>query len=157
MTNPVGLGELISRVRSTVLATGAIDQSTGHEPKAAPGSGIRLAVFAGSIAPAPGLNSGLSTTSVVATILARLTLNMIYEPQDDIDSLIGNAADKMVAALAADFTLGGDVGVRAIDLRGMSGASLRCDFGYLPVDGKMFRAATITIPILINDVWSEAP
>lgn len=157
MSNPVGIGELITRVRNAALGTGVLEQSTGHEPKAAPGSGIRLAVFAHSIAPAPGLNSGLDITSAVVIVMARLTMNMLYEPQDDIETLLGDAADKVVASLAGDLTLGGGISVRSIDLRGMSGNSLRCDFGYLPVDGKMFRAATITVPIIINDAWSEAP
>ena len=37
------------------------------------------------------------------------------------------------------------------------GVALRARAGYLPLDGNTYRVLTITLPLIVDDVWDEAP
>jgi hypothetical protein len=39
----------------------------------------------------------------------------------------------------------------------MHGAALAADFGYARFDSTTYRVATLVIPLILNDVWTEAP
>jgi hypothetical protein len=61
----------------------------------------------------------------------------------------------MMVAFSGDFALGFADGIRQIDLLGASGQSLSSQSGYVEIDKKMYRVVDITIPVIINDMFSQ--
>lgn len=124
-----------------------------HEPKNAPGNGLHCAVWVQSIAPVR--SSGLAAVSGRVSLRARIYSNMLQEPQDGIDPGLLSATCQVLAAFSEGFTLGGTV--REVDLLGAEGETLAAEAGYITIGQAMFRAMEITIPVVINDLWSEEP
>lgn len=149
MTDIAGL---VDRIVSHAMESGLFETVNGHEPKSAPGKGLICAVWAQSIGPARG-GSGLSATSGRVEFNVRLYTNMLSEPQDAIDPTLLGATDTLLGLYSGDFDLGGTV--REIDLLGSFGNPLGAQAGYLTQDGKLYRVITITLPAIINDIWSQ--
>jgi len=150
----VNITGLLDALASHAQATGLIEVTTTHEPKNAPGQGITAALWVQRIAPVPA-GSGLAETTGVVTFTLRFYSNMLQEPLDAIDPAIVQAVDAMMTAYTGDFTLGGSI--RNIDLLGATGEALSARAGYLNVGGKYFRIMDVTIPCIVNDLWSQAP
>lgn len=143
---------ILDQVISHAAASGYFERVNGHEPKSAPGNGLTAAVWVDRIEP---INvSGLANTSGRVTVNVRLYTSFIGEPQDAIDPNLVKAMDALLTAYAGHFTLGANV--RCVDIRGMAGVKLTAQAGYLTVDRTVYRVITITIPILVNDLWPEA-
>lgn len=143
-------GQILDIVVSHALTLGVFNQVNTHEYKAAPGKGLYCEIWAETIVPA---RSGLDVTSATLTLNVRIRSDMVSEPQDAIDPDILNAVDQLMNAYTGDFDLGAKA--RNIDLLAGSTAGLRADAGYLDHGGKLFRIMTITLPIIINDVWNQ--
>lgn len=146
--------EIIEAVESHAAASGWFERVNGHEPKNAPGSGVTAAVWMQRLAPA-ALASGLAATSALLTVSVRLYTPLMQEPQDAIDPNMTAAAAALMGAYTGDFTLGGLI--RNVDLLGQFGEGLSAQAGYLEQDKRMFRVMTITVPLVLNDVWEQAP
>lgn len=154
---PLDAAGIIDAVVSHALASGRFGAVNGHEPKSAPDTGIgrpAAAVWAQSIEPARG-QSGLHLTSIRLVLNVRIYESMLAEPQDAIDPAIIDAADALMAAYSGDLTLGGIV--REVDLLGQVGIPLSAQAGYMHQDNKMFRVFTITLPLICDNVWEQAP
>lgn len=138
---------------SHAMTTGLFDSVNTHEPKAPPGNGLNVAIWFQTLKP-DQQRSGLSSTSVWLTMMLRIYLPMLSEPQDYIDPRILDAVDLLLAAYSADFTLDGMI--REVDLLGESGAGLSAQAGYLDIGQTKMRVVDITIPLGINDAYSQA-
>lgn len=142
------------------LASGMFDRVGGHEPKSAPGTGVTAAVWVQSFDPVNV--SGLDITTARLIFQARVYTSMTAEPQDEIDPDLVTAAGVWLGRLIGDLHLKGPSGegtgaaVPGIDVRGRQGVKLAGVAGYVEQDGKLMRVYTITIPVLVNDVWQEA-
>lgn len=132
--------------------TGLFDSVNGHEPKSSPQNGLTAAVWMDSIQPL-GAVSGLAQASGLLVIHHRMYVNMLKEPQDAIDPQLMDATDLLLTAYCGDFDVSSQV--RNIDIFGAHSAGLNARAGYVTIDNKMFRAMTITIPMIINDLWVE--
>lgn len=141
---------ILNALQSHAQATGLFDRVNTHEPKNAPGNGLTVAIWVDTIVP---YDSSLVATTVVTTYMARIFTNMLMEPQDSIDPYILDAADVLMTAYSGDFELGSQA--RCIDLLGQSGTSLFAKAGYVTIDNKMYRVMDITVPVIINDVWTQ--
>lgn len=139
-------------VESHAAASGHFERVNRHEPKNAPGNGLTAAVWVQSIAPL-ALASGLATTAALLVVNVRVYSNMLSEPQDAIDPNVADAVDALMRAYSGDFQLDGLI--RNVDLLGQYGPGLSAEAGYLEQDKKMFRVMTITVPLVINDVWEQ--
>ena len=53
----------------------------------------------------------------------------------------------------SDFDLNGTVA--NVDLLGAHGTPLQALFGYARFDNTTYRVATLTVPLIINDAWTE--
>lgn len=144
---------LTDRIVSHAAATGRFESVNRHEPKSSPGSGITASVWFSDLMGVS--SSGLASTSALVVFNVRIQQNMLTEPQDDIDPDMLDALDTLIDAYSGDFELGGNV--RCVDLLGMTGTRLRAQGGYFEHDRKMFRAILITLPLVVNDVWVQAP
>lgn len=143
-----------SAALSHAQALGLFEQVLGHEPVSAPGSGLIYALWVKRLAPVPA-RSGLATVSARLELLGRVFLPADTEPQDDVDVTVTGAVDSLMGAYAGDFELGG--AVAEVDLLGEHGTPLGADFGYARFDSTTYRVATLTVPLIINDAWTEAP
>lgn len=144
---------ILDTVQDHALASGYFDAVNGHEPKSAPGNGLSAAVWVEQIGPARG-GSGLGETSVRLALNVRLYTPMVHEPEDAIDPNLMTALDALMAAYSGDFTLGGVV--REVDLLGIYGDPLSARAGYLTTAGAEYRVMTITLPLIVNDLWEQA-
>lgn len=144
---------ILDKVQSHAMALGLFERVNTHEPKNAPGNGLTVAIWVQSIAPARG--SGLASTSAHVVYSVRIFSNMLQEPQDAIDPNIIEAVDKLMDAYSGDFELGGNV--RQVDLLGASGAPMSAQAGYVNQDNKLFRTMTVSLPLIVNDVWEQVP
>lgn len=147
------IAAILDAVTSHAAATGYFDRVTGHEPKAAPGTGITLAAWVQQIGPVPK-ESGLRITSGRIELMERIYSNMLSEPQDEIDPNIVEACDGLLTVYSGDFTLGGLV--NSIDLLGRAGTPLSARAGYLDQDGYKLRVMDITLPCIVHDLWEQA-
>lgn len=143
---------LIDNITSHAAKLGIFRAVNFHEPKAPPGSGLRYGVWADRIEPVVG--SGLAATSGYVVATGRIYGNMLSKPEDDIDPRILTATSTLLDAYSGDFDFGATV--RSVDLLGMYGTKLMAQAGYVTVSGSMYRVMSITIPVIINDMFSQA-
>jgi hypothetical protein len=150
--NQAAVDALMSSVISIAMQTGVCRSVNGHEPKSAPGSGLRGAIWVQEIEPIAEA-SGLASTSGYVVLNARIYGNMLQKPEDDIDPRLTAAASVLIGAYSADFTLGGLV--RNIDLLGEYGQKLGGRAGYLDIASTVYRIMTVTVPCVVNDLWTQ--
>lgn len=144
--------EIRSRVTSHAQESGRFGQVLKHEPVSGPGSGLTYAVWVTDLAPVPS-SSGLASTTARLELAGRIYIPADTQPEDDVDDQLTGATDALMTAYSGGFTLGGNV--RCIDLLGAYGAALRARYGYLPIDSTTYRIATMTIPIIVNNAWTQ--
>lgn len=150
--NQAAVTSLVSALESIAMTLGVFRTVNFHEPKSAPGSGLRVALWTQSIEPIP-MASGLASTSGYVVANARVYGNMLAKPEDDVDPRLMTAMTTLMGAYSADFTLGGTV--RNIDLLGQYGQKLSAQAGYITIDSAMYRIMTLAIPCIVNDMWEQ--
>lgn len=143
---------ILAAVEAHAMASGYFAAVNGHEPKSPPGSGITCAVWVEQIGPARG-GSGLNSTSSRLALYVRLYSSLVQQEPDVIDPDLMTALDALMAAYSGDFELGGLV--REVDLLGAYGEPLSARAGYLMESGSEFRVFTITLPLVVNDLWNQ--
>lgn len=144
---------ILDAIVSHAAASGHFEQVNGHEPQNAPGHGLAAAVWVDRVDPVR--TSGLDSTSARLIFNVRLFTPMAQEPADAIDPHLMAALDALLRAYVGDFTLGGLV--RQIDVRGQHGQQLEARAGYISQAGAHLRVYTIALPVIVNDLWDEAP
>lgn len=153
---PAGLNftGVLNAIANKSARLGLFAKINKHEPKNAPGSKLTAAIWVQSVGPA---DAGLAVTNVRLTVTQRIYTSMISEPQDAIDPAIVHAVDRVMSAMTADLTLGGLV--RCIDLLGLEGirgsAPMSAEAGYVQLDNTIYRVMDITIPVILNDIWTQ--
>lgn len=149
----INSADVVNRLASHAKSLGVFDRTLKHEPKNKPGRGLTCAFWLNRIEPARG-RSGLRSTSVRVEMIGRIYLNMLQEPQDQLDTDMMNAADKLFLAYSGDFDLGSDE--RFIDLLGITQRDpLKCESGYINIDNMVYRVFTFVIPVVVNDAWEQ--
>jgi hypothetical protein len=146
--------EIFDALVSHAATIGHLEQVNQHEPKSAPQGLLTGAIWDQETKPL-GSESGLDAATVLETFTVRIFKNMLSEPQDAIDPEVMRAKWALMGAYAGDFTLGGLL--RNVDIFGEHGPSLMARAGYVPQDGRLYRVMDITVPCVINDMWSLTP
>lgn len=149
---------LIDAVASHAKTLGFFESVNGHEPANPPSNGLSVAIWAQSISGVT--SSGLNTTSGAITLNVRIYSPILQEPADMIDPTMMAATDALINAYSGDFTLGGLV--RNVDLLGSrhvtgQGRGLFAEAGYMEQNNRIYRIITIALPLIINDLWTQAP
>lgn len=142
---------IIAALTSHAQSLGVFDAVNGAEPKAAPGYGLTAAVWVETIRPTRA-RSGLDATTVILSLFVRLYSNLIQTPEDAVDPNMVAALDLLMGAYTGNFTLGID---GDIDLLGAYGSQLEARAGYIKQADRTYRVYTITVPIVLNDVWDQ--
>lgn len=145
---------ILDAVVSHAAASGHFERVNSHEPKNAPGNGLTCAVWVQSVVPIPQA-SGLNSVTGRVLFNIRIYSNMLQEPEDGIDPEVIKALDTLFAAYCNDFALDGLV--RNIDIMGAHGIQLTAQAGYETIGQTTYRIMTIQLPLVVNDLWSEAP
>lgn len=151
------------KIVSHASATGYFADVAGHEIKSSGPLGLVCMMWMDYLGPAlGGAGSGLAETSTLLVLNARIEAGAFAPDRltaDAIDPKLLAAASALMGRLIGDLTLDGTAAglVRTIDVRGMSGRRLEGRGGYLDRDGKLKRLINITVPIILNDAWTEAP
>lgn len=147
------LKPILDAAMSHAMASGYFERVNFHEPKNKPGNGITCALWVQEIGPAQG-GSGLNSTTARLALSVRVYQNFVMQPEDAIDPMVLDAVDGLMAAYSADFELGGLI--REVDLLGEFGVPLSAQAGYIDVANEMHRVMTITLPLIVNDLWSQS-
>ncbi|MFJ3923013.1 hypothetical protein [Streptomyces sp. NPDC090022] len=142
---------ILDAVVSHALASGRFEAVNGHEPENPPSLGVSAAVWADQVLPVRA--SGLGSTTVDVVLNVRLYASTQSEPADAIDPALIEAVDVLCAAYVSDFTLDGLV--RQVDVLGAHGPALQVRAGYIQQSGAVFRVMTITLPVIVNDLWEQ--
>jgi hypothetical protein len=140
--------DLISAVVSHAQALGVFDSVNGAQPTTVPNDGVTCAVWAQEIDP-DSQASGLAATAVDVELNVRLYMALNSENPDVIDPAMMNACSQLLGAYNGDFTLDGLV--RNIDVMRAKAAA-----GYIEQAGQILRIMTITLPMVINDLWEQS-
>jgi hypothetical protein len=151
---PIGIDSILNTVISHAAASGWFEQVNGGEPLSPAVPGLTAAVWVDTLAPIRA--SGLVSASARLGLTVRLYTSADQTPTDAIDPNLTLATDALTRAYVGDFQLGGGDDVRYIDIFGAHGAGLDARAGYLPLSGVQLRVMTISVPVIINDLWDEA-
>jgi hypothetical protein len=148
---------LLLAIRSDVSKLGIVDQIMGHEPKSAPGATKTFALWMGAISPVPAL-SGLAATAGRVVLNGRLYFPFLGQAgvsQGDLgETTLMHAVLELIASFSGGITVGGTV--LEIDLLGAHGVPLEASpVGYLEQDGTHYRVAELTVPVIIDALWTQ--
>jgi hypothetical protein len=148
------LPDLVDAVLSHALATGAVERHARHEPTGAPGQGVTVAVVLRRFGPPQG-RSTLASSACRVELAVQLYAPTSGQPAqaDRVDPALWLAADALMRAYSGDFTLAGDAAY--IDLLGAHGTALSGELGYARMGDGFYRVLTITLPIIIDDLWTQ--
>lgn len=142
----------VAAFASKLQSTGIFDAVATHEPKAAPPGNMTAAVWIQRLFPTSNYTS-LNSTSIVVVFNVRVYLNMLMEPQDEIDTALMEAIDTLLDLISGDFSL--TDAVDHVDLLGETGQGMEVDFGYVELAGAMYRVADVTVPVVAIDVYDQ--
>lgn len=144
---------LLDAAISHAQTLGRFERVNGYEPKGAPTTaGLTAAVWAQDVSPVRGA-SGLASTTVRLELAVRLYASLQQDAADAIDPDLIAALDDLMRAYSADFTFDGQV--RNVDLLGAHGTPLRAQAGYLRHGDSEYRVMTITLPLIVSDLWDQ--
>lgn len=142
---------LISHALTTGYFASVNEVDFGSTP---PNAELNAVIYSRRTRAVPG-GSGLSATSVSIDFTVRLAQSLEVDPLGSIDPGMIAAADALMNAYSGDFTLGGLIAY--VDLLGQHGESLGSDSGFIKLgEEQTFRIIDITIPCIINDVWTQS-
>lgn len=143
---------IFSNVVSHAAKLGVFRRVNTHEVKSAPGSGLTYVVWVDRIEPV-GAASGQAATSGYVVLNGRIYGNAFLKPEDDLDPRILTAATTLINEYTGAFTFGETV--RNLDLLGMYGEKLGAQAGYVTIGSTVYRVMTVTIPLIVNDMWEQ--
>lgn len=153
MTDNLPVQALFDATVSFVSKLGFCDSVNTSEPLNPPGTGIICGIWVDSIRPCE--SSGLDSVSVRLVLNVRLYTSLITIPSDVIDPNLLTATSGVMNELANNFDV--SALARQIDIFGSYGQPMEAQAGYLAQQGGVVnRVMTITLPIIINDVWAES-
>jgi len=140
-------------IQSDALKLGLFESVRSHEAINPPGNGLTVDIWTVSLG--PSRSSGLAQASVILTLMVRVRCPLDQEPRDAIDPNLTDAVNTLIGQWSGDFSLGSNA--RAIDILGQESRGVAAAWGHVNAGGKLFRVADITVPIIVNDAWTESP
>ena len=145
--SPAQAQALFDALKSACEGTALFQAVDTHEPISPPGVRLYCSIVLDGLKPVS--TSGMAQTSGQVTFLMTIWSKAQQRPLDKIDPELLAATATVMGVLSGEFTLGGTV--RNIDLFSMSAEPLWADF-----DGEQFRIMRTTIPVVINDMFSQS-
>lgn len=152
MANSTFPKDVLAELETHCRSRGTFNWVQVMEPDQQPGEGIGCAIWLNRLQPARNA-SGLDTTTVRLEYSIRLYKSLTTFPQETIDTDMLTACADLMMSFSAGFSLQGMA--RAVDLLGAHGPGLEMAAGYIEQDGNQYRIMTITVPVVVNDVWDQ--
>lgn len=149
----VKVDSILDQLVSHALTLGLFEVVNTSEPKSAPGWGLSYFLWLDTLDPVPE-RSGLASTSVAMVWMGRIMGSAFAEPIDQVDPNMARAGATLIGEYHGNYSLGGKVA--AVDLLGMSTHRLNGQAGFININNRFFRVMTITIPMLVDDVWPQS-
>jgi len=151
--------DLSDAVVSVLQEIGYFDRILNKEPKHAPGHGITAATWVQDLRALPKA-SGLAMTSSLMTYQVRMYKAVDkqgdYLREDLIDINMTKAGAAIIRTVHDPFDFDMDPLVSHVDIMGEhSGAPMAMTMGHIEIDGTVFRAGDIFVPIVIRDMWLQ--
>lgn len=146
---------LFDAIVSVFQRTGYFDRVNTHETKRKPGHGITAAVWFDRLY-GVGDISGLGATTGLAIFMGRIYKNILSEPQDMTDPTMMQAGASVMREFHGNYDFGLHPRVRNVDLLGETGVQLLMVGAYLEQAKTMYRVYDITIPVIVNDVFTQS-
>lgn len=154
VVNGLAFNALIGALADHASTLGVVDVVQEHQVVTPPGPGITCAIWLQAVKPARGA-SGLDTTSMLLTFNVRLYKPITALPPDQIDPALVDAQYQIMNAYSTAFTLGGLV--REVDLLGRFGDGMASIAAYMSIADAQYRIITISVPLLVDNVFGQAP
>lgn len=142
---------ILDALYSHAARSGLFKQVLKHEPKSAPRS-TTYSVFLDQIVPFRE-RSGLDSVSALELFIGRIYLDFLQQPEDNIDRDMLMAVDALMTNYIGDLDFG-DADVE-LDVLGQYTNGVLSKAGYIKHDNTMFRVIDISLPVIVNDVWTE--
>jgi hypothetical protein len=136
----VSLRTTLRTMQSALMATGRFNAVSIGEPLGPPQS-IHASLFLGEYSHPL---TTLTTTIERRTVVIRLYVNALAEPQEEIEFRLDEAIAQLQSDLLGDFDLGATV--RTIDVTGMVARP-----GYQTVGNTLYRICDVLVPLLVDD------
>lgn len=133
---------------------GVFQDSQAHAPMSPPTASVTCYWWLLELRTIPG-RSGLNTVSALVVFNAQLLTNMKQQPYDGIDEKLMHAGDKLINSLAGGFQLGGQV--EQVDLLGAYSTGVTGAFAWTQIGDAYYRAMNVTVPLVLDDLWTEVP
>lgn len=146
------IGNILAAVADPIGQLGIFDSVRWHESKSSPGNGLTADLWGDRMAPLASA-SGLGVAAMVLTVNCRIYTPMLQEPADAIDPAVFRAAAAVIGCFIGGFQLAGLI--RNVDVFGAAGVSLAGAPGYVGIGETKYRVMTVTIPLIVNDIWME--
>lgn len=152
--NEAAVLAVFSAVESYALKSGRFDHVNQHEPKSGPGTGVLCSIWIQAIRPIRA--SGVAATSGLVVLQSRIYMDFLSQPYDMIDPKITAAVADLMGAISGDFEFGSVANVRMVDLLGAYFQNgLNAQAGYVEIDRQIYRVMTVSIPVVINDMFMQ--
>lgn len=146
---------LIDAVASYAGTTGEFERVATHEPKARPGNGMTCSMWYEQISPIAAASGLGAVTGLIELTMRPQVQTNTAQPADQTDPLIMRAVAALITKFAGGFTMAGVV--RNVDLLGAHSQGLRARTGYVTQDGAVYRVTDVSVPLIVNDLFAEAP
>jgi hypothetical protein len=144
---------LLTAMKTQASESGLFRKVLSHEPKSSPGNGVTYALWMGPVTPVPNY-SGLAATAGRIVMYGRVYVPWIQSDEDTTETQLVHCILEMIAAYSGTITVGGTV--NEVDLLGAYGVALESGtVGYIEHDGTHYRAAELTIPVIIDALWTQ--
>ena len=144
---------LFAAMKTQAEQSGLFQRVIGHEPRSAPGAGYSYCLWLGPVQPV-GRVSGLGQTAGRVIINARVLTPLIEKSEDQIETQMLRTILQLIGFYSGSITVGGTV--MEIDLLGAYGVPLEAgNVGYMEIGGSHFRVAELTIPVIIDALWTQ--
>lgn len=147
------INAILDAMVSHAMSTGYFQQVNEHESKQSAFEGLTCEIWVEQVDPVK--TSGLAITSIRIQFQVRIYNGTMTEPYDNVDSGLVAALDALMREYVGDFTLGGLI--RHVDVFGAHGNRVMARTGFVNHDGKEFRVFSVNVPLIVDDLWDQAP
>jgi hypothetical protein len=137
---------------SKIKTLGVCGNVAAYPPIAGPGPGVTAWLWVQRVVAVPSL-SGLANTAARVDFTLQLLTSTKQSPYEGIDEKMADALDVIMRALVGDFTL--TARIHSVDVLGAYGAPVTAELGWVDFDRVPWRALTVTIPLVVTDLWDE--
>ena len=142
----------LESLQGYLAASGYFHDVQIGEPKQPPAGRLAAAIYMSAVNVVLVFANG--GTRENHQVMVRIYLNMLSQPEADIETQIAEVVSKVTSDLIGDADQRGTV--MSIDVAGMHGPALNIRWGHVDVGGTMYRVADMMVPFIVDDSGTVA-